>query len=242
VREVDNAVAVLENSRRTIFPESWLTLYDGGGPGDYWLSRFSMETCQHFRLGRDPISAQPTYPLRANNGRVLGVVKRSLSESKEDGPKYKYPFGVDVSHLLFGYHEADSDDVMIVEGATDAIAAWEVGEAPLALYGSRISWHQRKLIYKYAPRTIWVATDQDREGHRLAEDLKMVFPTIDVRRLRWDGVKDLASIPRDLRAQALAQSKEGKVASVPCASSARTPRLSHGSFRPRRLQIKRSAS
>jgi len=53
-------------------PESWLDQFDG--PGEYWLSRFSEDVCRVYRLGYDWLGDQPCYPIRALNGRPLGVV------------------------------------------------------------------------------------------------------------------------------------------------------------------------
>lgn len=240
VREVNRALANIEGGGHQYYPESWLSIFDGSGPGQYWLSRFSLEACQQFRLGYDPFAKRAVYPLRDIHGRVLGMVQRVMEDDVKG--KYKYPPGSDISSLLFNYSGCTGDEITLVEGATDAVAGWEVGEETMAVYGSRLSWAQKKLLHRYDPKRIWVATDQDREGHRLAEDIRQAFPRLDVRRLRWNGVKDLASIPRDQRADALACSREGKVASISCGSSGRTPALSPGTSRPGRLRIKRSVS
>ena len=71
VREVNKALAIIEGNGHPYYPESWLSLFDGSGPGQYWLSRFSLAACEHFRLGYDPVAHVPVYPLRDPAGRVL---------------------------------------------------------------------------------------------------------------------------------------------------------------------------
>jgi len=238
VRAVNQALATIEGDGHDHYPESWLTIFDGSGPGQYWLSRFSLDACRHFRLGYDATEGASVYPLRDPAGRVLGMVQRT------DDPhqKYKYPPGSNTSSLIFGYHEVEEDEIYLVEGATDAIALYEVGLPGMALYGSRLSRAQYRLIDRYRPKRIWMASDQDKEGHRLAADVAWAFPGVDVRRLLWDGAKDVASIPTDQRTEVLAQAREGKVASVSCGSPHGDPELSPGTSKPRRLQIRRSVS
>ena len=75
--------------------------------------------------GADPDTEPVTYPLRDPAGGVLGVVRRRLL-AKPD-PKYRYPKGIDVGGLLFNYSQTHVDRVVLVEGALDAIALWNVG-------------------------------------------------------------------------------------------------------------------
>ena len=115
---VDNKMA-----EGTIYPESWLSRYDAGPTHPYWLDRVGEAAAQFFRLGFDSESAAYTYPLRDHAGRVLGIVRRS---GGIEGPKYKYPMGVDVGRLLFNYTTDHRESVVLVEGALDAIALWNV--------------------------------------------------------------------------------------------------------------------
>jgi len=238
VRAVNQALAIIEGGGHQTYPESWLSLFDGAGPGEYWLSRFSPAACRHHRLGWDPHAQAPVYPLRDPSGRVLGMVQRTGDPHQ----KYKYPPGSNTSSLLYGYHEAQGDEIYLVEGATDAIALQEIGLTAMAVYGSRLSWAQANMLDKYAPKRIWMASDQDREGNRLAEDVAYAFPSVDVRRLCWTGVKDVASIPLEDRTDVLAEARTGEVASATCGSEPDDPRLSQGSSRQRRLRITLSVS
>jgi hypothetical protein len=184
------------------FTESWLNVFDSTGPGDYWLSRFDVTTCHHFRLGSAPGVA--TYPLRDNEGQVLGVVTRDLTGRRKE--KYRYPARVNVSNYLIDYHRVSGDDLILVEGMSDVCAVHEAGFAAVGSYRAGISSAQALLLRKYQPRTLWVAYDQDRAGD---EGYSKVLAKLDwafhVKRLWWSDYKDLAEIPVDLRRQMLAE-------------------------------------
>lgn len=212
------------------YPEGWLSVHDSSGPGDYWLSRFTPETCRHFRLGQTPDRDFATIPMRDNSGRVLGIIRRDLTGGKQ---KYRYPKGVDVTKHLFDYHRIGSDHLILTEGATDAIAVWEAGfNNAMALYGSRISREQVALIRKHHPTKILTCQDQDAAGHgaheRVVQALGRDFV---VQRVEWDTYKDLASIPlverRNMLSEilqerprfALANREQTRVGSQACGSS-----------------------
>lgn len=186
------------NPVRTTYPEAWLNLYDGGGAGQYWASRFDQRTIERYRLGMTMDEDYATYPLRNNMGEVLGVVRRSL---RATGQKYLYPYGVDISKLIFDLHRKQDDVLILTEGATDAMAVYEAGfNNAVAMYGCRMSWAQRQQIIKYAPQCVLVAYDQDNAGHagyaRIQEFLGQHVP---VHRIIWKEYKDLSEMPLELR-------------------------------------------
>lgn len=142
--------------------ESWLDQYDSGPVHEYWLSRFSEDACRTFRLGWDAVRQQPCYPIRAMNGLPIGVVRRNIDS---DGPKYKYPRGVNTSGLLFGVKEAQqTDQLLLVEGAMDVVAVREVGHDAVGTYGSRLYDKQIDHIVGLEPRVVYIAYDMDRAG------------------------------------------------------------------------------
>jgi DNA primase len=153
----------------TIYPEAWLNQYDAGPVHPYWVDRVGTAAAAAFRLGHDPQSGAVTYPLRDPSGGVLGVVRRSLQGG---GPKYQYPTGIDVGRLLFHYTPASRSTVVLVEGALDAIALWNVGVDAMAIYGSRLSEAQVRLIDRIDPEYIYTCYDRDDAGweaHRMTE-------------------------------------------------------------------------
>lgn len=166
----------------TIYPEAWLDRYDAGPVHPYWLGRVGEAAARRFRLGTDPEAGALTYPLRDPTGRVLGVVRRSMGGS---GPKYRYPAGIDVGRLLFNYTTAHRSAVVLVEGALDAIALWNVGIDALAIYGSRLSEHQVKLIARIDPEYVYTCYDQDKAGWAAHRDTEQAFRNRLVDRLSW---------------------------------------------------------
>jgi len=156
-------------SEGQVYPESWLAQYDAGPVHPYWIKRVGEGAAREFRLGADPITASVTYPLRDPAGGVLGVVRRSLGD---EGPKYKYPHGVDVGRLLFHYTPDHRPAVILAEGALDAIALWNVGVDAFAIYGSRLSAEQVRLIDRIDPEIVYTCYDMDDAGweaHRMTE-------------------------------------------------------------------------
>lgn len=208
---------------QVIYSESWLNQFDALGPGEYWLGRFSPETCSLYRLGYDPATDAAVYPLRDNQGQVLGVVRRSLLD---DGPKYLYPRGVDVSTMLFDRHRCQGDVVYLVEGATDAMALREIGVEAMAVYGSRLSRAQRTLLAAYSPTKIVAMFDQDSSGEAAARSVRAAFGEIVVRPT-WDGYKDVSAMPVEVRrhvaVKALDNSRRVRLASRSCESHGTSP-------------------
>lgn len=188
-------------------PESWLDQYDSGPVPHYWLSRFSEEVCRTFRLGWDQRYQQPCYPLRAHNGLPLGVVRRNIDDP--DGPKYKYPRGVNTSGLLFGVKEAQQTDVLLlVEGAMDVCAVREAGHDALGTYGSRLYDKQVEQIAGLAPRVVYIAYDMDRAGKDGAFHAERDLQKVGVMAwaVEWnDRYKDLGEMDLDTRCNTLAK-------------------------------------
>lgn len=177
------------------YSESYLNLFDASGPGPYWLSRYSEEVCKHFRLGQAPDGTYATIPIRNVAGHLLGVVRRDLTG--KDPAKYRYPTEVKMSDHIFNLNEVTSDTIVLVEGATDAVAAAETGRnMAVGMYGSSCSYAQRDLIRKYYPGKIVVAFDQDEAGDKGYERVNRLlgadFPVV---RLTWDTYKDISEMP-----------------------------------------------
>lgn len=182
----------------TIYPESWLSRWDAGPIHPYWLSRVGEAAAHAFRLGHDAGTDAVTYPLRDPSGQVLGVVRRSLGGS---GPKYKYPAGIDVGRLLFNYTTDHQDAVVLTEGALDAISLWNVGVRAFAIYGSRLSAEQVRLIDRIDPEQIYTAYDLDDAGWEAYRMTERAFKHRLVTRLTWPKAwgKDIDEIGEDRR-------------------------------------------
>lgn len=202
LRTIEKLAAKVEAEQK-VYTESWLDQFDALGPGDYWLSRFSEATCREFRLGHAPDGSYATIPYRTPSGVLLGVIRRDLTG--KDPAKYRYPSGVDMTEYLFNYWMSEGRTLILTEGATDTIAAWEAGRrSVMATYGSNISRAQIKQIHRYNPAKVVVAFDQDDAGQRGWEKIQMLLsPYYVLERLWWDEYKDLASIPLEDRVRML---------------------------------------
>jgi DNA primase len=165
-----------------IYPESWLARWDAGPVHPYWMERVGEAAARQFRLGADPEHDAVTYPLRDPTGQVLGVVRRALHG---EGPKYRYPTGVDVGRLLFHYTPDHRQTVVLVEGALDAIALWNVGVDAFAIYGSRLSADQVRLIDRIDPEYIYTCYDLDDAGWIAHRETERAFKHRLVSRLTW---------------------------------------------------------
>jgi DNA primase len=192
------------------YPENYLDVYDSMGPGDYWLGRFTAETCKRFRLGVSSDRRYATIPARDEDGHLLGVIRRDLTGTDE--AKYRYPPGVNMSHLMWNFHRCRGDVLMLTEGATDAMAAVEAGFSDAAAtYRNGLSKHQVELIVRYNPTVVLCAYDQDEAGDRgYGQMLNALYARrIKVDRLTWNDYKDLASIPLSDRAAMIEAVKKG---------------------------------
>lgn len=173
-------------------------------PHPYWLSRFTPEAVAHFQLGFNPDTGMPVYPMRAPGGELLGFVSRSLTE---DGPKYKYPPGVAKAELLFNYEPMQRDTVLLVEGAMDVVAAWEVGSTAFGIYGSKLSIAQTLLVHKLSPARVVLAFDNDAAGalatQRAHVLLERYYELYTLPWWQWSRYKDIGEMPLNTRRIAL---------------------------------------
>lgn len=191
---------LLADDEHGFYPESWLDSFDAAGPGSYWLSRFEPDTAAHFRLGYDAVADAATYPLRDAGGRVLGVVRRPLADQSS---RYKYPAKVKTSALLFNYDGCVSARVVLTEGATDAMAAWEAGQVAVACFSNRLSVAQVRLLARLEPEQIVIAFDDDPGGQAGTVQVAGMLTGYRLLRAHYGGAKDLAELAPDDRRNSL---------------------------------------
>lgn len=205
--------AMLEQALETIDvfsmekSELWLDQFDAAGPPDYWLGRFTEEICRLYRLGWDGERGAPCYPVRADNLLPLGVVLRNLDP---DERKYKYPRGVNTSELLFGVKELEqTDELVLCEGATAAMAVREAGHDAISSYGAMLHPKQIQVIASLQPRIVFIAYDMDRAGHMGAGPAEAALARAGIlaRRIFWDDdYSDLGEMDLVRRSDTLAKS------------------------------------
>ena len=120
-------------------------------------------------LGQDPFTSDATFPVHTPQARLAGVGRRKLDPG--DGPRYLYPKVWSASQSLFGVKAWSGRHrvVVLVEGAADAVACWEVGVPALACYGAGLHLPQVELLARYAPDLVLAGFDNDAgrlPGHR----------------------------------------------------------------------------
>lgn len=186
------------------YPESWLDQFDLGGVHPYWKSRgLSDDVCRRFRLGYDMDTGAVTYPLRGPTGVVLGVVRRAVDN--ETRPKYRYPDHAPISKTMFGYYmvRGGVHDIVVTEGALDALALWDVDVPAVAQMGATLSREQVSLLQKLNPSSITFAYDQDPAGNRALQralqDQNLSFCPLRVMTWGRDEGKDPLELPLDVR-------------------------------------------
>jgi len=216
--------AVDQLDRDDIYPESWLDQFDALTPGDYWLSRFSEETCRKYRFGWDSLEMQAVYPFRDDEGRCRGVVRRARPGEK---PKYKYPQGVDASKHLFGYHLAHGVDILVLtEGAPDAAAVTDVSGiletltglvwAPGGCYGKTLHKAQARLIHRLNPTAVMLGFNADEAGEKgqWLADRRLGYQGIITHQTVLPPGKDLADLRPSVRIGTLLHALETSSLSI----------------------------
>lgn len=188
VPTIDELLSMLEPEKACReYPTSWLDTFGSGG---YWAERFPEWLCWWQGFGEDPWTGEGIYPVHTPGGRLAGVARRRLGEGP--GPKYRYPWGWSASQVLFGSRGLHAPRerqqvVLLVEGAADAAAGWEVGCPSWALYGSAIHEPQTAVVARMRPRLILLGHDADDAGEKGAEiTRKALVEYGEIVRVQWD--------------------------------------------------------
>lgn len=191
---------VMETQNVRIYPESYLNCY--ARPGDYWSQRFSEETGKELGFLYDPNTKSNGYAIRNPRGGILGIVVRG------EFPKYKYPQGLETSKLLFNYHNIDSSKpVVVVEGAPDVAALWDVGVQAVGTFGARLYPEQHRLLRRLGAPHIYIAYDQDQAGRTGSEGAveSLLGAGVLTYPLRWWGAKDPGEMSKEIRTKVFAR-------------------------------------
>lgn len=143
-------------------------------PTRFWTETrgFEESVVKAFDLGYSPLGDKvgdfATIPLRNMNGGLLGVIKRYMDP---DIPlRYRYPKGFKKSHHLFAswmvHEDDDAHTVFLTEGSIDAMKIWQAGHPAMAIYGSRISVEQVRMLKRLGIVKVVLAFDNDEGGHQ----------------------------------------------------------------------------
>jgi DNA primase len=205
VPTIDQAMSILTGEKPPrVLPEAWLDMYDADHVSPYWAARFGIDVAMANRCGTDVLTGAPTYPIRDPAGRPLGVVTRHNVD-----PKYKYPYSVSTSKLLYGPLKRAAV-VVLLEGAADVMALQQAvlprSWAAVGCYGAGLHYPQIDLVISMGPAVVIGAFDDDDAGHkaldRARHQLAEVAPVVSD---PWStiGVKDPAEAPPQIRLEPL---------------------------------------
>lgn len=200
------------NEQPLVLEPSMLDRFDI--PTTYWASRsLSPEVVSRFRLGYDIMEDAATLPIHNHRGELLGVIRRNLSKE----PKYKFPSGVKMNSILFGWWEwkrdhGDTNTLCITEGQINAIALQDINMAAVALNGTNLSPKQTDIIRTIYPKEIIWCLDPDEAGQTATKKhvlhIKSEFPTIMQSTAYYrTSDKDWAEMDHLERAEAIADRK-----------------------------------
>jgi len=150
------------------------------------FGRFNRETVERFCLGYDGVSKRAVIPIRAE-GKWVGIIRRAVNQTQR--PRYLYSKDFDRRHVLYGlpYVAARYDNVVVVEGAKDALRAYEYGmENFVAALGTGLTREQLALIVDRFDE-VTVFCDNDPPGHiaqfKMCQDLAELVPRVFV--VQW---------------------------------------------------------
>lgn len=210
VPTVEEALAILAGTAPPrVLPEAWLDVFDADHASPYWVTRYGIRVASANRCGTDPVTGEPTYPLRDAEGRLWGVVSRSEGA----GSKYRYPWNTSTSRTLYGPPGA-ADVVVLVEGASDVMALEQSGLpdgwAVRGCFGAGLHHPQVALVAALAPKVVLAAFDDDKAGHlaidRAVSVLADVAPVLSVAwTMMGPDLTDAGAGPAHARIGVLAQ-------------------------------------
>tara|TARA_Y100000310_G_scaffold339754_1_gene433456 strand:+ start:14310 stop:15164 length:855 start_codon:yes stop_codon:yes gene_type:complete len=177
----------------SFYPEGWLARFDNHTP--YWAKRgFTRDMVKKFQLGFDPGTNSATIPIRNADGRILGVIRRSLAPMAK--VRYMYPKGLKINELLFGSWLRPEGIVALTEGSLDAIKCWQAGVPAMAIYGARMSRKQGGLLRRLGVRTTVLMLDNDKAGKQGTDQVASMLRGLLVLKVSYAGVS--AKDPGDL--------------------------------------------
>lgn len=139
----------------------------------YMLKRgISDEIMKKFVVGYDKEKeAVAFFWMDANTGKVVTVKFRSIKSKVF----YYIDGGQKVNNHIFGLYQVKQGgykEVFIVESEIDALYLWTLGVPAVALGGSNLSYEQERLLLLSGIETIVIATDNDKAGFKIKQQLK----------------------------------------------------------------------
>ena len=143
------------------------------------LAGFSQNSKRNFDFFRERV----LFPIRDTQSRAVGFGGRILPDNKEDPAKYINSSDNRLfakSQLLYGMDivrdvVAKSRELVVVEGYTDAIMAWQHGiDNIVAVLGTALGERHVQVIKRFADR-VTLVLDGDQAGQRRSNEILQLF-------------------------------------------------------------------
>lgn len=139
----------------------------------------------------DPDSKALIIPWRHPNGDLANIKFRKVKGKAFWYRKNAHP----IRELIFGLdkvHKHGLEEVDICEAEIDAFSVWTLGSPAIALGSASISRKQAEAIKKSSIKRLNIATDSDKAGEKVAEQIRQYFPELELyRRVLPKGAKDV---------------------------------------------------
>jgi DNA primase len=159
-----NIVAIKKNTKIDL-PEGFSKYGTKEHVPEYIAKRLKWETIHHFGLGEDTSGSwrlrdRCIIPIKFN-GKVVGWHARALKPEQE--LRYYNPAGFDIKEHIFNHDSCiRSKEVIVVEGAFNAMSMWENGfERTIAVFGTQFTTGQLSRIMSINPSSVVICFDRD---------------------------------------------------------------------------------
>jgi len=179
--------------KRIVLPEETISEYTKRHSYLGKVRKISPKTEAFFSTRYSPESNAIIIPWRHPDGKLANVKFRKVRGKAFWYAKGAHPirdlvWGLDAIHSLEG--RLDVREVYVCEAEIDAMSVWSLGKPAIALGGASISKSQIDAIKRAPIETIVIATDNDKAGDKLAEQLSNHFREYRLKRL---------AMPKDLK-------------------------------------------
>lgn len=158
-----------------------------------WNVRYVPEETLEGQKGPFTIRDSIGIPIMDRDQHVVAWCYRRTRRSPEWQPKYLYTYGAELSEIWFGLqHHAEARDIVVVEGALDAMWCDQAGVPALALLGA--SMGERKLIWLTRYHSVTLLGDMDSGGvaavQRIGQAIGSLVPLKVARYSSWMHATD----------------------------------------------------
>ena len=145
----------------SVYPEAWLEQYRWRHP--YLSTRGFPDWFQDARgIGFDKKRARVTFPVRDREGRLAGLIGRSVINEE---PRYFYYWHFPKSLTLYNIENVrEGEDLIVTEGVTKTLRLVQWGMPSVSILGSRLSEQQAGLLEGLRPRRVLLCLDPDESG------------------------------------------------------------------------------